>query len=1052
MSGDSCEGGSASIAPGHLVSPIADGASGAAERHVVAVITDSLEGLSRHLIDAVRVRLAERGCGVLCIAVCDPSLSEMSTDRERRAALERTACRFGHLRATILLSGVLGNRFSVRELTDLAGRLPCALAGRPVVSLGVALPGVPSVTAACEPALRALMEHMTRDPARRRFAFLRGFANDVVTQLREDVFRQVLTEKGIEVDERLVVEVRYSGADALNAIEALLRDGLDFDAVVAANDAMAVSAVLALQRHGLSVPTDVIVSGFGDEATAIELQPPLTTVRQHIDRQVIAATELVLGALDSGLPLASDTHRKVAAQLVIRESSLHQGEFLPEQRALASTMRSSEPAAWLRRLLKDWFEALIPPRGIDVDELIDAIIATVYGGTNTLSRVAKLAFERTPPAACDSHWITHLARQLTFLARHLPLEQRHAGISSDLSLAAARLERIKRSVQARDRLERSAHRQLHESLLLRLSGCSSHEAIRSALHEGLDALGVERAWVLLYEDIGAPDAPLTSHARLFFAHDDPSRDDSDEYSAPGNILPPRLGAELERGTLLLSPLATAELQLGYLLLDPGELISLELMAITTSVALALRQVRQTSDLERRAEELHEANSALSVMARYDSLTGLPNRVLFHENLEAAFAQARERGKELALLFIDLDGFKLINDTLGHGAGDRLLEVVAARIRGVLGSGDSLARLGGDEFTIIALDGSAEAAERIAGDVLESVARPYRLDERVVNVTASVGIARYPSDGEETETLIRNADTAMYHAKACGKSRHAAYRPALNSEALVKLELQDALRRALAQEEFRLCYQPRVNLEDGRLTGFEALIRWRRDGRDGQPLDEIGPARFIPMAEQCGLIGSIDAFSLDESCRQARSWQEAGCTAAMSVNLSVKRLQESDIVEQIERTLRRHRLDPSLLELEITESAVMGDVDETISKLAALRALGVQIAIDDFGTGYSSLSYLRRLPVTTLKVDRSFLSSIDTAADTHSADAAIVRTVMTLGRSLGFRVVAEGVENPAQLAFLREFGCDEGQGFHFGRPLEVGMATERLRRDRGVPSA
>ena len=363
----------------------------------------------------------------------------------------------------------------------------------------------------------------------------------------------------------------------------------------------------------------------------------------------------------------------------------------------------------------------------------------------------------------------------------------------------------------------------------------------------------------------------------------------------------------------------------------------------------------------------------------------------------------------------------------------------------------MAGLGGEEVTIIASGSSAEGAERIARDVLETTRQPCRLEEHVVSVTASVGLARYPADGEETETLIRSADTAMYHAKASGKSCHALYRPTLDSETQAEMELCKALRRALGEKEerFRLCYQPKVNLGDGRLIGFEALIRWRQEERDGPPSGEIGPARFVPVAERCGLIDLIDAFALDESCRQARRWQEAGLATAVSVNLSVKRLQEKDIVEQVERALRLHRLMPYLLELEITETAAMDNVEENIVKLEALRALGVRVAIDDFGTGYSSLNYLRRLPVSSLKVDRSFLSDIATEADTTSADAAIVRAVVALGRSLDFRVVAEGVENAAQLAFLRGLGCHEGQGYRFGRPLEVDAATTYLQRDRSA---
>ena len=1019
-------------------------------RRVVAVVANSFETYQRGIVESIHARVEQAGFGTLCVAGRDLNAQDAIVhDGERRIAHPLT--RHLDVRGTIILSTIIGQGFSQPELARFAREISRG----PVVSLGVALPGVPSVTLESEAALTALMEHMTRDPSRRRFAFLRGFADDADSRVREQAFRRVLAEKGIVVDERLVIDGHYIGADAYTAVDTLLRAGHRFDALVAANDLMAVSAVAAIERHGMAVPRDVIVSGFDDSPEAIAVQPPLTSVRHRIERQARTAAELLLAELEADgktrpAPGTGEApHRTVEAELVVRRSTLDDPVQAEDDEELDRAFAAPEPASALGELLARRLADVPVARGVDVEAIADGVVATLLTGRGTLPRVLEETLAAHPIDAHGRHWWWHAGRQLTHAITRVPDGLADAAALAPTSRALTSLESARAAAGAALGIEAMTHRQLQERLLIRLAGCTSREAIWALLHEGLGSIGVARAWVALYDEeppigalVGGEDA------RLVFTLGERRSPVAPERFALVDILPEPLGDELERGTLVLSPLQAGTLQLGYLLLDPGRLVTLELAALVASVALALRQVRQVSDLERRAEELRNANSALSVVARYDSLTGLPNRALFHENLEAAFERARGRDEEVALLFMDLDGFKLINDTLGHSAGDHLLRIVAARVGGVLRRGDSLSRLGGDEFTIVARQprGSG-AAVRIAEDVLEAVARPCRLGARVVDISASVGIACHPVDGADAETLIRNADTAMYHAKACGKSRHARYTPALNSEAIAELALREDLRRAIERGELHVHYQPRVTLSDGRVTGFEALLRWRRESSGASMPEAIGPARFVPVAERAGLIGALDAYSLDAACLQARRWQDAGLPVSVSVNLSVKRLQERDIVEQVVGTLRTHRLEPMRLELEVTESAAMSDVETNIEKLGALRALGVRIAIDDFGSGYSSLNHLRRLPATTLKVDRAFLAGIGRAEDADSTDGAIVRAVVGLGQSLGFRTVAEGVETDVQADFLRELACDEGQGYLFGRPLAPAAATALL-VDRG----
>jgi len=1003
----------------------------------VAVVIDTCRPYQNRIVERIRNRLRAAGYGTLCVTARSPGAHDTVEGRGSPGLIDPLVYAF-ETRGSILLSTVLGQGFAAVDLERCVDRL--GRGGRPVVSLGEALSGVPSVTLDSTGALRELMVHMTRDPARRRFVFLRGHPGDRDSREREEVFRRVLAEKGIAVDERLMIDGHYTSADAYMSFDALLRTGERIDAVVAANDDMAASAMTALRRHGFCVPDDVIVSGFDDDPLAAELQPPLTTVRGSIGRQAEVAAELLLESLEVDAGPRFHPRVTLDAEFVPRASSLPAAKPGSVSGPLERALISNRPREELRALLYERLVALQAPAEVNVLSLAEAFIGVLFDGDGSLAD--DLANQLTAPGdgagdAAVHDWWRHASRQLAQVLERLPKELTRAKPLPRLARALDTLSGAQHASSTAVRFERRAHRQLHEQLLLRLAGCSTQEAIWSLLRDGFRALGVERAWVTLYDE--SRDCTV-SGAYLAFELDGATIVSEGEPFALADVLPSRLAAELERGALVLNPLGVRELSLGYLLLDPGELASLELSAIAASVALALRNVRQLADLERRAEALHLANDRLSLVARHDTLTGLANRSQFHENLETAFAVSRREGWEASLLFLDLDGFKLINDTLGHSAGDELLRIVAARIGGVLREGDSLARLGGDEFTIIVAEGGegaeGAAGQRVAEDVLATIARPFRLGEHVVNVTTSIGIARFPGDGEDAETLMRNADMAMYHAKACGKCRYSPYTAALDRRARAELELREAMREGLEAGEFHLHYQPRVVLADGRLSGFEALLRWQRPQAGARV---VGPVEFVPVAERCGLIASLDAFSLDAACAQASVWAKAGFETVMSVNLSVRRLQEPSIVAQVAETLRRHELEPRLLELEVTESAAMSDVEASIEKLGALRALGVRIAIDDFGTGYSSLSYLRRLPVTSLKVDRSFLSGIESTADTGSAEAAIVQAVVALGRSLGFRVVAEGVENEAQVAFLRRLGCDEGQGYHFERPLDAGAA-------------
>ncbi|WP_169333590.1 bifunctional diguanylate cyclase/phosphodiesterase [Leeia oryzae] len=426
------------------------------------------------------------------------------------------------------------------------------------------------------------------------------------------------------------------------------------------------------------------------------------------------------------------------------------------------------------------------------------------------------------------------------------------------------------------------------------------------------------------------------------------------------------------------------------------------------------------------------------LAHHDTVTGLPNRNLLQDRLMQSILQAERNHKKSALLFIDLDRFKNINDTLGHSFGDRLLKHVADRLIGCVRHADTVARIGGDEFVIVlsSLD-DASGAETSALKIMEALTSTFVIDNMDLHITPSIGIAICPDDGSTVDGLMRNADTAMYFAKDSGRNNYQFFKQSMNTAATERLDMERQLRIAIKQNQFELHYQPQVDLNTGELVGMEALIRWRHPEHG-----LVSPLRFIPIAEETGLIVPIGEWVLREACRQSKIWQDAGLIKIpVAVNLSARQFLKGSLVETVSGALAESRLDPDYLELEITESLLMYEVEDTIQLLSELHELGVSLAIDDFGTGYSSLSYLKRFPIDHLKVDRSFVRDVINDPD----DASITSAIIAMAHNLKLQVVAEGVETEEQAKFLRQLGCEYAQGFHYSKPLSSEDMTAYMQR-------
>jgi diguanylate cyclase (GGDEF)-like protein/PAS domain S-box-containing protein len=453
----------------------------------------------------------------------------------------------------------------------------------------------------------------------------------------------------------------------------------------------------------------------------------------------------------------------------------------------------------------------------------------------------------------------------------------------------------------------------------------------------------------------------------------------------------------------------------------------------TGAVIVFRDVSTT-----RTMELQMAHSA-----QHDFLTGLPNRVLLNDRVNQAIFLAWRHMKKVAVLFLDLDGFKHINDSLGHPIGDKLLQSIAKRLVACIRGSDTVSRQGGDEFVVLLSEmEQSEDAAITARKMLQAVAEAHSMEQHDLHITTSIGVSVYPDDGLDAETLIQKADTAMYQAKENGRHSYQFFKPAMNVRAVERQSIEESLRRALERQEFVLHYQPKINLRTGVITGAEALIRWTHATRG-----PVSPAQFIPVAEDCGLILPIGNWVLREACKQARAWVDAGLPlGTMAVNISAMQFRDENFLEGVFAILKDTGLDPRSLELELTESVLMKHAESTESILKTLRAREVQLAVDDFGTGYSSLSYLRKFPIDALKIDQSFVRQISTAPD----ETTIVTAVISMGRSLKLRVVAEGVETQEELAFLQAHQCDEAQGYYFSRPVLPQQFAKLL--ETGIPEA
>jgi diguanylate cyclase (GGDEF)-like protein len=806
------------------------------------------------------------------------------------------------------------------------------------------------------------------------------------------------------------------------------------------------SAAVAL---GYKIPIDIVVTGYDDTQEATQILPALTTIRQPTIEFATHAAALLLERIHRGKSDDSVNTRqspslvKINGELVVRGSSLSRDLQGLDTRQLTANS--------FYRCVREAMTGLPTPSSVDLKALCQIMWESMTTGLDS-STVSIEKMIQDSLSYASVHWWSNLCYQVEKISEQIA-DQGDAITDEKQSAILAAIAKVREqiwSVNMEHEFSVRREQTIRLNMQSEMSSCTRLEEILETMDRWLAVVRPKRCFLIKHsEPTAAPTDGLLSDLILYSQQGVPQVCDYDPFYAR-NLLPVELEKELDIGRLVLSPIIAGEEQFGYILVDPEEVGELRLDHAVLCIGSAMRNHFLINRLELNAKHLQFANNELFQLANYDELTGLPNRLQFLQKLKTMCEMASSENDAIALLFIDLDGFKYVNDSKGHASGDELLKLVAQRLSSVLPAsshGSPLtARLGGDEFTVVLpLGGEDNVLDNqykpVCDAILDNLSKPYTLSTGIVNISASIGVAVYPDDGIDSDTLIKHADIAMYRAKDKGKNCMAVYSAATMETNTNYLNLDQKMRVALSAGDFRCVYQPRIDLGSGKVVGMEALLRWIDPNTQDQMY--VDTSEVIAVAASTGFVTKLDSFALDESCRQASVWAAEGMPVQVSVNVSVKQLQRDDFVAIVIETLKRHDLAPHLLDLEISETAIMDDVKINAQKLTVLKDLGVDISIDDFGTGYSSLSYLKRLPISSLKIDQSFFDEVVSSDGGNSVDAAIVRTIVSLGTSLNLNLIAEGIENKTQHSFVDMLGCDQAQGNYYYNPQAASQATRTL---------
>lgn len=1007
-------------------------------RPIIAILTDHYLEYQASIVELIASELSEAGYASVCVTIRELQKLDSGISTEKTANSFLYELDQYKISGVIALSGTLVRSNSPTTLIQIFNDIDL-----PKVSTGFELANVPSVKLDETSGMRDLMAHLLSSGERKHFAYLRGYDNDPYSLAREAVFRSSLQAHGLDPERCAYIHGDYNAFTAYQSVHELLSKGTKLDCIVAANDVMAASAGRAAKAVGLSIPSDIAISGFDDSSESTSHSPTITTVRMPMLKMAKESVALLLEQMQAA---DVNTHSRptqlVPTELIIRQSTIS------SEIDVQLNENITEPQ--LRQLLTEMMHGLDTPDSLCMQDISEPLWQTLINGRADILYFAEGL--RTNAIFKFNHWSTNICDKVEAISNTLLNNNIE---DSRMAIVSSAIFKVREKVWA---LEMDRHfelTRLHNArydMMLDMSSCNDMQGIRSAMGRWLKSLKTPRCFLVCYTEVGATPG---EKAQLIHVYRNSETESADLAPFESNmILPEEYQHELHNGFLVMSPICVDDKLFGYLLLDPSDMLLTYIDAAAQCIANAMLTHYHFGELQQQRDTLESVNEDLEQLANYDLLTGLANRLQFSQYLENC-CNTSSASAPFTLLFIDLDGFKLINDTLGHSVGDQLLGKVAQRLQQQITSSPDfegfIARLGGDEFTVILQEKNNQAnIHKIANQFLSLLSSPYELNEKIVSVSASIGCATYPTDATDAESIVVRADIAMYEAKDKGKNKVVFFTPDLIKSDNHELQLAQDLRHALSHGELSMFYQPRVDLKTGKMRAAEALMRWLIETPEGLK-PKAYPDEFITLAEKIGVIEQLDTYALDYSCKQAALWSAAGTPLPISVNVSVKQLQQPAFISTVKQTIEKYKLDPGLLELEITETAAMTDVENNIAKLTEIKSLGITISIDDFGTGYSSLNYLKRLPVDNLKIDRSFIMDINQSDGGDSADASIVRAVVALGKSMGFGLVAEGIETEEQNDFIRSLDCDQAQGYLFHQPFPADKITKILHDEQNGES-
>lgn len=999
-------------------------------RPIIAILTDHYLEYQASVVELLASELSNAGYASLCITLREVKNLNSHTSTEKTANSFLFELNRYNICGLIALSGTLVRSNPPDTLIEIFNTIDL-----PKVSTGFELANVPSVNLDESIGMNGLMSHLLSCGERKHFAFLRGYENDPYSLAREAIFRSTLQAHGHDPEQCEYIQGDFNAFTAYQAVDNILSQGIKLDCIVAANDIMAASAGRAIKANGFSIPSDIAVSGFDDSSESTSHSPTITTVRLPMAKLARQGVALLIEQIEaSEVWTKTPDAIQVPTELIIRQSTISSRIDVRCEEEI------SEPQ--LRQLLTQMMHGLETPEGLCMRDVSEPLWQTLINGKADIIRFAEGL--RTNAIYKYNHWSTNICDRVEVISRKLLAnnieDSRMAIVSSAISI-------VREKIWALEMDQHFELTRLHNArydMMLDMSSCNDVQGINAAMDRWLHSLKTPRSFLVCYSEVG-PTPSKQAQLLHVYRNSKTELSESTPFDSP-MILPEAYRDELHNGFLVMCPICVDDILFGYLLLDPSDMLLTYIDAAAQCIGNAMRTHYHYGELKQQRDRLEVVNQDLEKLANYDVLTGLANRLQFSRYIENCCNQS-SADSPFTLLFIDLDGFKLINDTLGHSVGDQLLGKVAQRLQYQITSSPDfdgfIARLGGDEFTVILhIKNNQTNIRQIANQILEQLSSPYELNESIVSVSASIGCATYPTDATDAESVVVRADIAMYEAKEKGKNKVVFFAPDMIKSDNHELQLAQDLRNALNCEELSMYYQPRVDVKTGKMLAAEALMRWLVYTPDGfKP--RAYPDEFVALAEKIGVIEQLDTYALDYSCKQAAAWSAAGTPLPISVNVSVKQLQQPTFVSTVKQAIEKYNLDPRLLELEITETAAMTDVENSIAKLSAIKSLGITISIDDFGTGYSSLNYLKRLPVDNLKIDRSFIMDIDQRDGGDSADASIVRAVVALGKSMGFGLVAEGIETEEQYDFIKSLECDQAQGYLFNQPLPAEQIAKIL---------